>query len=51
MLEGKQIYYGLLQEIPLGGAEQIAVGVGINAREHLIVKLAGVPIPSGSDAA
>lgn len=47
LLEGKQNLLRLLQEIPLGEAEQAAVEEGINAHERLIAKLADVPTPSG----
>jgi integrase len=47
LLEGRQNLLRLLQEIPLGEAEQAAVEEGINAHERLIAKLADVPTPSG----
>ena len=37
----------LLQEIPLGEAEQAAVEDGITAYENLLSKLADVPTPAG----
>jgi integrase len=46
-LEGKQNLLRLLQEIPLGEAEQAAVEEGIGAHERLIARLADVPTPSG----
>jgi integrase len=47
LLEGKQHLLRLLQEIPLGEAEQAAVEEGITAYESLLTKLADVPTPSG----
>jgi hypothetical protein len=37
----------LLQEIPLGEAEQAAVVDGVAAYENLLSKLADVPTPAG----
>jgi hypothetical protein len=37
----------LLQEIPLGDAEQAAVEDGVTAYENLLSKLADVPTPAG----
>ena len=47
LLEGQKNLVRLLQEIPLGEAEQAAVEDGISAHERLIAKLADVPTPSG----
>lgn len=47
LVEGKRNLLRLLQEIPLGEAEQAAVEEGISAHERLIAKLADVPTPSG----
>jgi hypothetical protein len=47
MLEGKQHLLRLLQEIPLGDAEQAAVEDGVAAYEKLLIKLADVPTPAG----
>ena len=47
LLEGKQHLLRLLQEIPLGDAEQTAVEEGVAAYEKLLLKLADVPIPAG----
>ncbi len=47
LLEGKQNLVRLLQEIPLGEAEQAAVEEGVTAYENLLAKLADVPTPSG----
>jgi hypothetical protein len=46
-LEGKEHLLRLLQEIPLGEAEQAAVEDGLTAYESLLSKLADVPTPSG----
>jgi len=46
LLEGKRHLLRLLQEIPLGEAEQVAVEEGITAYESLLAKLADVPSPS-----
>jgi hypothetical protein len=37
----------LLQEVPLGDAEQAAVEDGVAASDYLLAKLANVPIPAG----
>ena len=47
LLEGKTHLVRLLQEIPLGEAEQAAVEDGVAAYENLWSKLADVPTPSG----
>src|SRR5450755_2963299 len=47
LLEGKRNLLRLLQEIPLGEAEQAAVEEGVTAFEALLTKLADVPTPSG----
>ncbi len=47
LLEGKQHLLRLLQEIPLGEAEQAAVEEGVAAYEKLLLKLADVPTPAG----
>jgi integrase len=47
LLEGKTHLLRLLQEIPLGEAEQAAVEDGITAYENLLSKLADVPTPAG----
>jgi len=47
LLEGKTHLLRLLQEIPLGEAEQAAVEDGISAYENLLSKLADVPTPAG----
>ena len=47
LLEGKTHLSRLLQEIPLGEAEQAAVEDGITAYEKLLRKLADVPTPAG----
>jgi hypothetical protein len=47
LLEGKRHLLRLLQEIPLGESEQVAVEDGITAYERLLAKLADVPSPSG----
>jgi hypothetical protein len=46
-LEGKEHLLRLLQEIPLGEAEQAAIEDGISAYEKLLLKLADVPTPAG----
>jgi hypothetical protein len=46
LLEGKRHLLRLLQEIPLGEAEQVAVEEGITAYESLLAKLKDVPFPS-----
>jgi hypothetical protein len=50
VLEGKRHLLRLLQEIPLGESEQVAVEDGITAYESLLAKLADVPSPSGKTA-
>jgi hypothetical protein len=47
MLEGKANLLRLLQEIPLGEAEEAAVEDGVAAYEKLLLKLADVPTPAG----
>jgi len=47
LLEGKEHPLRLLQEIPLGEAEQAAVEDGITAHDNLLLKLADVPTPAG----
>jgi len=47
LLEGKQHLLRLLQEIPLGDAEQAAVEDGVAAYEKLLLNLADVPTPAG----
>ena len=47
LLEGKTHLLRLLQEIPLGEAEQAAVEDGVTAYENLLSKLADVPTPAG----
>lgn len=47
LLEGKEHLLHLLQEIPLGEAEQAAVEDGVAAYENLLLKLADVPTPAG----
>jgi hypothetical protein len=47
LLEGKGHLLRLLQEIPLGEAEQAAVEDGVTAYEHLLSKLTDVPTPAG----
>jgi hypothetical protein len=47
LLEGKEHLLRLLQEIPLGEAEQAAVEDGVTAYENLLLKLADVPTPAG----
>ena len=47
LLEGKTHLLRLLQEIPLGEAEQAAVEDGIAAYENLLSKLVDVPTPAG----
>jgi hypothetical protein len=46
-VEGKEHLLRLLQEIPLGEAEQAAVEDGVAAYEKLLLKLADVPTPAG----
>jgi hypothetical protein len=47
LLEGKTHLLRLLQEIPLGEAEQAAVEDGVTAYENLLAKLADIPTPAG----
>lgn len=47
LLEGKSHLLRLLQEIPLGEAEQAAVEDGVAAYENLLSKLTDVPTPAG----
>jgi hypothetical protein len=47
LLEGKKHLLRLLQEIPLGEAEQAAVEDGVTACENLLSKLVDVPTPAG----
>ena len=47
LLEGKTHLLRLLQEIPLGEAEQAAIEDGLAAYESLLSKLADVPTPAG----
>ena len=47
LLGGKRHLLRLLQEIPLGESEQVAVEEGITAYEGLLAKLADLPSPSG----
>ena len=47
LLEGKTHLLRLLQEIPLGEAEQAAVEDGVAAYENLLSKLRDVPTPAG----
>ena len=47
LLKGKKHLLGLLQEIPLGEAEQAAVEDGVTAYEKLLLKLVVVPTPAG----
>jgi integrase len=47
LLEGKTHLLRLLQEIPLGEAEQAAVEDGVTAYENLLSKLEDVPTPAG----
>jgi hypothetical protein len=47
LLEGKTHLLRLLQEIPLGEAEQAAVEDGLAAYENLLSKLEDVPTPAG----
>jgi hypothetical protein len=46
LLEGKTQLLRLLQEIPLGEAEQAAVEDGVTAYENLLSKLADIPTPA-----
>jgi hypothetical protein len=45
--EGKEHLLRLLQEIPLGEAEQAAVEDGLAAYENLLSRLVDVPTPAG----
>jgi hypothetical protein len=47
LLEGKTHLLRLLQEIPLGEAEQAAIEDSVAAYENLLLKLADVPTPAG----
>jgi hypothetical protein len=47
LLEGRTHLLRLLQEIPLGEAEQAAVEDGVAAYENLLSKLSEVPTPAG----
>jgi hypothetical protein len=47
LLEGKTHLLRLLQEIPLGDAEQAAVEDGVAAYENLLSKLVDIPTQSG----
>jgi hypothetical protein len=47
LVEGKTHLLQLLQEIPLGEAEQAAVEEGVAAYENLLSKLVDVPTPAG----
>ena len=47
LLEGKTHLLRLLQEIPLGEAEQDAVEDGVTAYKNLLSKLADIPTPAG----
>jgi integrase len=47
LLEGKANLLRLLQEIPLGEAEEAAVKDGVGAYEKLLLTLADVPTPAG----
>ena len=47
LLEGKENLLRLLQEIPLGDAEQAAVEDGVAAYEKLLLNLADVATPAG----
>jgi hypothetical protein len=47
LLEGRTHLLRLLQEIPLGEAEQAAVKDGVAAYENLLSKLSDVPTPAG----
>jgi len=47
LLEGKTNLLRMLQEIPLGEAEQEAVDEGVAAYERLLSKLSDVPTPAG----
>jgi hypothetical protein len=47
LLEGRTRLPRLLQEIPLGEAEQAAAEYGVAAYENLLSKLSDVPTPAG----
>ena len=47
ILEGKKNLLRMLQEIPLGKAEQAAIDDGLLAYEKLLMKLADPPTPAG----
>ena len=47
LLEGRTHLLRLLQETPLGEAEQAAVEDGVAAYENLLSKLSDVPTPAG----
>ena len=47
MFEGKTNLLRLLQEIPLGEAEQAAVEDGLVAYEKLLLRLKDIPTPAG----
>jgi integrase len=47
LLEGKANLLRLLQEIPLGEAEEAAVEDGVAAYEKLLLKLTDIPTPAG----
>jgi hypothetical protein len=47
LLEGRTYLLRLLQEIPLGEAEQAAVEDGVAAYENLLSRLSDVPTPTG----
>jgi hypothetical protein len=48
MLEGKENLLRMLQEIPLGEAEQDTIDDGLAAAyERLLLKLADLPTPAG----
>lgn len=45
LVEGKKNLQRMLQEIPLLDDERAAVEDGLNAMDHLLVRLAGIPTP------
>lgn len=47
ILEGKKNLLRMLQQIPLGEAEQAAIDDGLAAYEKLLLKLADLPTPAG----